>query len=106
MGLPDFEARYYLIKSKFKGVLVDPSVDLFELATWSEGFSAADVSILCDRIKLNAIVNDPDASQVFVEEKNVEDTFNLIHSSVTPFELAKFKKFKEGKSRRQILGAY
>lgn len=55
LGLPDAEARLYLIMKKLKGVPCDDSLCMEDIVESTEGFNAADVDEFCECMKDGAI---------------------------------------------------
>jgi len=55
VGLPDYEARLYLVNRKLKGAPCEEDVSLEIIAEQTEGYNAADVDALCGALKEIAI---------------------------------------------------
>ena len=88
VGLPDKDARLFLIEHAFDNVPIDPSIDMELIASLSEGFNAADVVSLCEAIKDSAIERSIDTnSSSEIIEIDIEHAKNRTKSSVNKKDL-------------------
>jgi len=53
--LPDMESRYSILKAATRKSPIHPDVDIKFLATWTDGFSGADLAEICQRAAKFAI---------------------------------------------------
>ncbi|MFV2014714.1 MAG: AAA family ATPase [Candidatus Heimdallarchaeota archaeon] len=102
IGLPDIEARSVMFGIHTKGVELD-KIDNNELGKISEGYSGADIAIIC-REALMTPIREMDVSGVLKDKTinprnpNMEDFRNAlrrIKPSVSPKELISYDKWNE-----------
>ena len=95
VGLPDYEARLFLIKKVFKNIPIDNDVDLNELANHLEGYGGGDITAICNKI-ISQTYRKAIKNQKIINISN-DDIYNVVSQSkknVTKDELDKFDKFK------------
>lgn len=95
VGLPDQDARLYLIKHAFDNVPMDPSIDFQTIVFLSEGFNAADVVSFCETIKDFAIERSIDNEHISeVVQSDIERAADQVKSSVDQKDLELIKKWE------------
>ncbi|MFX0091077.1 MAG: AAA family ATPase [Candidatus Hodarchaeota archaeon] len=103
IALPEAEARAAMFQIHTKGEKMDPSVDFNNLAQWTEGYSAADIALIC-REALMIPIREMDEAGTLLD-KNVKprpvinDDFitslSNIKPSVSPEELGNYEDFNQ-----------
>ncbi|MBS7247407.1 MAG: AAA family ATPase [Candidatus Jordarchaeales archaeon] len=101
LGLPEFEARREIFRIHTKGVDLSSDVNFDELAKLTEGFSGADIAILC-REALMAPIRELDEAGLLtksdvkirpVTRDDFLEALRVVKPSVSPSELTKFKEW-------------
>ncbi len=95
--LPDYEARLFIIKKNLldTGIPLSEEISLEQMAEKLEGFNGSDVAEFCERLKVNPIlraVKTGDENQ-FVTIDDVNETLNVVHSSVQKDDIKALEKF-------------
>lgn len=95
--LPDYEARLFIIKKNLldTGIPLSEEISLEQIAEKLEGFNGSDVTEFCERLKVNPIlraVKTGDENQ-FVTIDDVNETLNVVHSSVQKDDIKALEKF-------------
>ena len=100
--LPDQEARAIMFKIHTKGVELD-DVDFEKLGTMSEGYSGADIALLC-REALMTPIREMDIAGVLKDKnikprnpqmKDFETALEHIKPTVSPKELVRFEEWDD-----------
>ncbi len=97
IGLPDYEARLYMIKKAFKNVPIDSKLNLDEIALKSEGFNGADVKELCERMKdgpISRMIANEELDNEVINYQDYLSAIDKVHSSVMKQDLIQFEEFK------------
>lgn len=101
LGLPEFEARREIFKIHTRGVELSDDVDFDELAKLTEGFSGADIAILC-REALMAPIRELDEAGMLtrndikvrpVTREDFLKALKTVKPSVSPSEITRFKEW-------------
>lgn len=98
VGVPDQEAREFLVYRTLDGIEKENDVDLSALALALDGFGGGDIVSICERIKL-----EPYKREVLTnipQKITLEDCNNIITNTrnvITKEEIEKFELYKEGK---------
>lgn len=101
--LPEVEARTEMFRIHTKGEELDPSVDFDSLAQWTEGYSAADIALICREALMIPIREMDEAGtltdkqvipRVVINEDFIQSLSN-IKPSVSPEELDKYEDFEQ-----------
>jgi transitional endoplasmic reticulum ATPase len=113
--LPDKKSREAILKAIFRKVPIDNTVNLNDVAIWTEGFSGADMKELCNAICKSAIKESivseqqkqalmkerPDADIDMIDDavpkltrRHFEIGLNECVKSVSDVDLAKYEEFK------------
>lgn len=99
VGVPDEDARRFLIKKAFKDVPVSEAFDIDNLVYKLNGFGGGDIVAICEKIRLMAYKK---SIKTGVEEKiSNEDCDNVIakqRNIITSEELEKFEKYQQGEN--------
>lgn len=102
ISLPEEEAREVMFKIHTRGVKLDPKVDFNTLASYTAGYSAADISLLCREV-LMVPIRELDAegaltdSDIQPRDPTMNDflaSMESIKPSVSPDELNKYDDWK------------
>lgn len=97
VGVPDQEAREFLVKKVLQGVPLDKDVDLVKLASVLDGYGGGDITAICDKIKLNAYMRSLKVgSPQNISRSDCNSVLLSSHNMITAEELAKFEKFRRG----------
>ena len=98
VGLPDDDARAYLIQKKLEGVPCDPGLSLSIIVERTEGFNSADVAEFCEYMKDGAIrrtVHENEGRVLSeISMADVDLASEHIHSSVQQSDLVAIKKWE------------
>jgi SpoVK/Ycf46/Vps4 family AAA+-type ATPase len=105
VGLPDYDARHFLVKKAFKGkesLLEGSDLTIEALTDMFDGYSGADISAIMGKIKVRALERALD-NRLRGEDDNVPVTMADAkavladyRNSVTPESLLAFEAFKNG----------
>ena len=101
--LPDFEARKQIFKINTKGIDLDPSIDFDYLARKTEGYSGADIALICREaimipgreLDVKGLINNEDIKVRPVTMDDFIEAIAKINPSVSPDELELYNKFAE-----------
>ena len=97
VGVPDEEARRFLIKKSFKDVPVAENFDIESITEKFNGFGGGDIMAICEKIRLIAYKKSIKSGK---EEKiSNEDCIKVISNQrnvITQEELDRFQKFQLG----------
>jgi len=106
---PDGEARTELFRLKIKGLdkhIISKDLRFEKLSEMTAGFSAADITSICDEVKRNALAKSYESGKITkITLKDFETTINMFDSTLPPwFRFAKtmLKGSGEGDLWKQI----
>ncbi len=95
---PDFEGRLQIFKLNIRKMPIDTSigkncklVDLQDLAGWTEGYSGAEISLVCREAGLSALSSDINSELVLM--KDFEHALKKVKSRITKELLDYYKNF-------------
>jgi len=88
---PDAEARTAILKASVKKVPLDPAVDLTDLGSRTEGYSAADCAALVREAALTAMRESMEA--VTITAAHVDAALKVIRPSLDPAQVASLAAF-------------
>ncbi|MBQ0098917.1 MAG: ATP-binding protein, partial [Firmicutes bacterium] len=98
VGVPDQEAREFLVHKVLDGIEKEEDVDLSKLSWALEGYGGGDVTAICERIKLEPYKREVATG---IPQKITRDDCNKILTNsrnvITDEEIEKFELYKEGK---------
>lgn len=95
IGLPDFEARLFLVSKALKGVPRDEDVTDPGIAERTQGYNAADVVAFCEALKDGAIERTIRRGQTEpITAADVEATLQRVHSSVHARDIEQIRKWE------------
>lgn len=97
IGLPDYEARLYMIKRNFKDVPISKDLHFEDIARDTEGFNGADVKELCERMKdgpISRMIKDESLTDEVITNEDYANARAKVHSSVRKDDLAAFEKYR------------
>ena len=97
IGLPDYEARLYMIKRNFKDVPISKDLHFEDVARDTEGFNGADVKELCERMKdgpISRMIKDESLTDEVITNEDYANARAKVHSSVRKEDLAAFDKYR------------
>ena len=95
VGLPDFDARYEMLRRALEGVPMAEDLDLEELTGRLDGCTGADIKGFVERTKDRPFEREiSSGSQSQIEKADIEDAFTRTKPSVTKAQLAKYEKFQ------------
>ncbi len=100
--LPDTKARKLIFEIHTRGVKLSSDVDFDELARYTAGYSAADISLICRDALMNPIreldpeelLNNPDLKPRDPARKDFLAAIQRIKPSVAPEELRRYEEWK------------
>jgi SpoVK/Ycf46/Vps4 family AAA+-type ATPase len=88
---PDFEGRLQIFKLNIRKMPIDTSIDLQDLAGWTEGYSGAEISLVCREAGLSALSSDINSELVLM--KDFEHALKKVKSRITKELLDYYKNF-------------
>ena len=96
VGLPDKEARLYIIRKGLSGVPCDQDVDFGAIADRVDGYNGADIKALTSLIKLLAFRRSTDENRTSpVCREDVENALSKTHSSVQKEDVEATKAWEQ-----------
>lgn len=101
IGLPDYEARLFLASRAFEGVPSEIGNIGEEIAARTEGYSAADVTAVCGRIKDQAIryVIDQNKTEGAIRAEDINKVLTESHSSVQKSDLNAIRRWEDAQKK-------
>lgn len=99
IGVPDQEAREFLINKAFKDIPCEEDVRVSTIACRLEGFGGADITSICKGIIRRAYTRAIKSGKT--EKVTLDDCEAVIssrHNGITAEELEKFERFQSGES--------
>ncbi|MBQ4509708.1 MAG: AAA family ATPase, partial [Clostridia bacterium] len=97
VGVPDKEAREFLVNKSLGKLPLNEDVDLNELAMRFEGFGGGDITAICDKIGLEAYKKSVKLGKMQkVSREDCENALKNAKNSITAEELDKFEAYKKG----------
>ena len=105
---PNAQARFEILKIYTKKMPLADDVDLSRLASITEGYSGADLELLCREAALSALRED--INSVTVRWRHFEEALKLVRASITE-DMVKYyvnwgEKARQLKTREQVLMNY
>ena len=111
IGLPNHDARIFLIKKYLDGAPIEDDFDYDDIASKTENYSGADLKELCEQAKVFPLMN-------FIEDENnvkdkkviniTNDDFDnalaYVPSSINLKELAQFDTYRSTRSNPNVAG--
>ncbi len=100
MGLPDEEARRYLIERRFekiksKGVVdIDSNIDINLIVEKSNGFNGSDMTNLLDRVEEISALRGITSGNKMILQEDFDKAFEEITSSVQREDIEKLLEWK------------
>lgn len=93
--LPDYDARLYLIRRRFKDIPCKGEIDMNRLAEATEGFNCADIASVIDQATRTPIDRGIASrnNEQFVTPQDVEAALSNARSSVQPEDLIELEKW-------------
>lgn len=101
IGLPDYDARMFLIKKAFKhnnAIIENSDVDINELCNRFDGYSCADISSMMAKIKQLAYKKSlaNNKVEVPISQEDVDEVFANYRNSINENDLVLFENYKKG----------
>ena len=99
--LPDRDSRLSVFKAALRKAPLDPAVDLAKLADFTEGFSGADISEICQRAAKNAVkdavMREKAGEEVppFVAKEHFEEAVSRARKSIPQSEIDRYDAFSD-----------
>lgn len=95
VGVPDQEAREFMVKSALGASPMEDDVDLRYIAKRLDGFGGGDIKALCEKIKQRAYMRAVKTNSISpITLNDCEDIINGAHNVITSEELDKFDAFR------------
>ncbi len=97
VGVPDQEAREFLINKALGKLSLEEDVSLKDLAADLEGYGGGDIVAICDKIRLGAYKKSLKSGKI--EKITKEDCVaakGSVKNNITPEEIARFEAYKNG----------
>lgn len=108
VGAPEANERYEILKIYTKKMPVSPDLDLKKLADITEGYSGADLEMLCREAALSALRDDLNAA--YVQWSHFEKALKIVRPSITEDMINYYRNWGERarqfRSREQPLINY
>ena len=97
VGLPDLEARLFIIEKAFKKVPTDTDVDFAEIARRLDGYGCGDIKSICEKIKLETYMKSVKTGiKKNVSNMDCEKVISNSKNNLSETDLQKFEMYKEG----------
>ena len=99
--LPDRDSRLSVFQASLRKAPLDPKVNLEKLADFTEGFSGADISEICQRAAKNAVKDAVRREQAgeaqlpFVSKEHFEEAVSRARKSIPQSEIDRYNSFDE-----------
>ena len=100
VGLPDDDARRYLIESRFnkirnKGIVtIDDKIDINKIVEKTNGYNCADITSLLDKIDEISALRGVEIGEKFIYNEDIDKAFERVSSSVQPDDIEKLMEWK------------
>ncbi|KAJ6104201.1 ATPase [Penicillium sp. IBT 18751x] len=99
IGPPDFEARKEILRIWSSKSVVDPEVDLDELATLTEGYSGAEMVSICETAGDAALDEEEETQQEQnVKSKHFAYALGQVRRQITDSVIAEYEQWRDGQS--------
>lgn len=99
VGVPDKEAREFLVNKSLGASPLNDDVDLSELANRFEGFGGGDIVAICYKIKLEAYKKSVKLGKIQpIAKEDCDTILNNAQNNITSEELARFEAYRNGQS--------
>ena len=99
VGVPDKEAREFLVNKAIGAIPLGEGVSLEELADRLEGFGGGDITAICDKIRLEAYKKSVRLGKVqAITKEDCEAALNNAQNNITKEDLDKFEAYKNGQT--------
>lgn len=99
VGVPDKEAREFLVNKSLGIVPLDEGFNLSELADRFEGFGGGDIVSICDKIKLEAYKKSVKLGKMHpITKEDCDAALENAQNNITKEELERFEAYKNGQS--------
>lgn len=101
IGLPDYEARLFLAARAFEGIPSEAENIGKEIAAMTEGYSAADLTAVCGRIKDRAIryVIEHNQTEGVIRKEDIKKVLAESHSSVRKSDLEAIRRWENSQKK-------
>ena len=97
VGLPDYEARLFMIKNAMKNVPIASDVDFTKIAKNTEGFNGGDIVSMCSKIRAEAYKKSvKSGKEQLITESDCEKIIKNNKPKTSKEDLAKFDLYKDG----------
>lgn len=100
IGLPDYEARLYMIKKHLSHLPIQTDLSFEELAVKTEGYNGADIKELCERMKdlpIRRMIEENNDNDI-IKQSDALWALEKVKSSVNNSEIERFKDFNQNKN--------
>lgn len=98
--LPDLKARKFMFNKNLKGIPMESDIDINYLAKESQGLSGADITEICDRAKVQPLLESVKMQEkgnsdyvALLSMKHIKQVMGQISSSCSQNELKRFEEF-------------
>jgi AAA family ATPase len=97
IGPPDFEARREILRIWAKKSVVNPEVDLDNLAALTEGYSGAEIVSICETAGDAALDEEEETQQELdVQWKHFEHALGQVRRQITDAVIQEYERWREG----------
>ncbi len=97
VGLPDFEARLFMIKKAMKDVPLAENFDFNLLAQKTEGYNGGDIVSMCDKIRAEAYKKSvKSGKEVLISQNDCDVIIAKNKPKTSKEDLEKFELYKNG----------
>ena len=97
VGLPDFEARLFMIKKAMKDVPLTENFDFNLLAQKTEGYNGGDIVSMCDKIRAEAYKKSvKSGKEVLISQNDCDVIIAKNKPKTSKEDLEKFELYKNG----------
>lgn len=92
--LPDFEARYFIIKKVLAKIQIADDVSLSDLAESLDGYNSADVVEFCEQVKMVVIKREIEKQNSVVTTQDIATIKLKVHSSILKSDMERMDDFR------------
>ena len=97
VGLPDYDARLFMVKNAMKNVPIASDVDFAKIAKNTEGFNGGDIVSMCSKIRAEAYKKSvKSGKEQLITESDCEKIIKNNKPKTSKEDLAKFDLYKDG----------
>ena len=93
IGLPDFDARYTMLKLYCKNWPVDSSIDYKKISEMTKNYVASDIKYIVNEASRNAL-----KKRININQNHFEDVIAETQPSISQKQINEYEKFKHSRN--------